>query len=358
MKNWRKWRVSDPGFPAKVKMDKSTITTYLKTYEGPAVRIMEICGSHTAAIAQSGMRAFFSDNIRMISGPGCPVCVTVTSYIDRLIALSEKDSVICSFGDLIRVPGSRKTLEEAGAGGADIRMLYSPLDMLSLAEKERDKSFCFAAVGFETTTPVYAELIRLAEERGLTNVKLLTSLKTMPKVVDRLGNSVDGYILPGHVCTITGYGIFEEYAEKYGIPMVVSGFEPSNILEAIYALIRLRGRGMVRNFYPSAVKGNGNPKAREAVFKYFEPGNAAWRGLGEIEDSGMYLRREYAERYDAGSFELTKDQETDGCHCASVITGAERGTDCPLFGKACTPSHPVGACMVSREGACFSEYVS
>ena len=318
---------------------------------------MEICGSHTAAIAASGIRAFLSDKIHMISGPGCPVCVTVTAYIDRLTFLARNNkNVICSFGDLMRVPGSKGSLSGIKAEGADVRMLYSPMDMIRDALKENDRTFIFAAVGFETTIPVYAELIRSAEETGLDNIRLLTSLKTMPEVTDALASKVDGFILPGHVCTVTGYGLYEPLAEKHSVPMIAAGFEPSNILQAIFGLVSLRGKGMVKNFYPSAVTLEGNKKAKAAIEKYFEPGNAAWRGLGSIEGSGMYLREEYAERYDAGSFGLTEDVENSGCSCAKVITGEIKSSDCPLFGGACTPSDPKGACMVSREGACFNEY--
>ncbi len=317
---------------------------------------MEICGSHTAAIARSGIRSFLSDHIRMVSGPGCPVCVTVTDYIDRLVKLAEEQvNIICSFGDLIRVPGSRDTLEDARSRGADIRILYSPMDMLSLAASNKDHIYIFAAVGFETTAPVYASLISNAEEEGIDNIRLLTSLKTMPEVVKRIGSKMDGYLLPGHVCTVTGYGLYESVAKALQTPMVAAGFEAENILQAIYALVRLKGKGVVKNFYPSVVTRDGNKKAQDTLYKYFEPGDAAWRGLGNIEGSGLYLRPEY-ERFDAGSAGLTEDRENSGCHCAHVITGEEKSTDCPLFGKACTPLTPKGACMVSQEGACFNYF--
>ena len=319
---------------------------------------MEICGSHTAAIVRSGIRTVLSDKIKMISGPGCPVCVTVTSYIDRLIELSENpENVICSFGDLLRVPGSRGCLEEAKAGGGDIRMLYSPIEMLKLAKDDRLHNYIFAAVGFETTAPVYASLMESAIENGVNNIRLLTSLKTMPEVVKRIGGKMDGYLLPGHVCTVTGYALYEPIAAKAGVPMVAAGFEDRNILQAVFALVKLKGRGVVRNFYPSVVTRDGNTKALESLDRFFEAGSAAWRGLGSMEDSGLYLRNEY-ERFDAGSRDLTEDRENSGCHCSKVITGEERSTECPLFGKACTPSDPKGACMVSREGACFNEFIN
>ena len=339
-------------------MTNDEIIRSLREYDGPDMKLMEICGSHTAAIARSGIRTLLSGKIHMVSGPGCPVCVTVTAYIDRLIELSRnRKNVICTFGDLIRVPGSSENLGKARAEGADIRMLYSPFDMLPFAEEEKDKTFIFAAVGFETTAPVYAGLLSEAEDRRIENIRLLTSLKTMPRVVERIGNRMDGYLLPGHVCTVSGFGTYEPLAEKLSIPFVVASFEPENILQAIYAMVMLKDKGIVRNFYPSAVTRDGNALAREAVDKYFEAGDATWRGLGSIEGSGLYLRREYA-GFDAGSAGLTDDHETAGCHCAKVICGEEKSEDCPLFGRSCTPSSPKGACMVSGEGACFNGYHS
>lgn len=340
-------------------MPDREIIDLLKDYKGPDVYLMEVCGSHTAAIQKAGIRSFLSEKIHMISGPGCPVCVTVTAYIDRLIELSKDPrNVICTFGDLIRVPGSSKSLEDAKAAGSDIRMLYSPMDMLELAAADKERDYIFAAVGFETTAPVYASLINNAEESGIGNIKLLTSLKTMPEVVKHIGPKMGGFLLPGHVCTVTGYGLYEPIAESLGIPMVAAGFEAADIIKAIYALVKLRGRGVVKNFYPSVVTKNGNEKAQSAVARYFEEGDASWRGLGNMRGSGLYLKEGYAGKYDAGSFGLTEDIENKGCHCAHVITGEERSADCPLFGKSCTPSSPKGACMVSQEGACFSEFTT
>ncbi len=339
-------------------MTDKEIAEFLKNYNGPDVSLMEICGSHTAAIVKSGIRSFLSPHIRMVSGPGCPVCVTVTSYIDRLITLSEEpDNVICSFGDLLRVPGSRGTLEEAKACGDDIRMLYSPLDMLEQAAKDSLHNFIFAAVGFETTAPVYAALLENARKLGISNIKLLTSLKTMPEVVKRIGRRMDGYLLPGHVCTVTGFGLYEPIAADIGTPMVAAGFDAENILQAVFALVKLKGKGVVKNFYPSAVTAEGNKKALKAMDRFFEAGDASWRGLGMLGNSGLYLRRDFSD-FDAGSRDLTEDRENAGCHCSKVITGQEKSTDCPLFGSTCTPSAPKGACMVSREGACFNEFIN
>ncbi|SKB78575.1 hydrogenase expression/formation protein HypD [Lachnospiraceae bacterium] len=351
-------------------MNDSQILDFLKNYDGPEVRIMEICGSHTAAIAKSGIRSVLSPQIHMISGPGCPVCVTVTAYIDKLIELAmEPENVVVTFGDLIRVPGSVRSMGEAKALGARIEMAYSPLDMLDMAEKDAEHTYIFAAVGFETTTPVYAMLLSNAEERGISNIKILTSLKTMPAVVDWVSSgtvlaedgserpAVDGYIAPGHVCAVSGYQIFEHIAEKHAVPFVASNFEAKQILAAIFALVKLKGRGVVKNLYGDVVTREGNLSARAQVSKYFEAGDGIWRGMGTIAGSAMYLRPEY-ERFDAGSRGLDTDHESNGCHCSKIITGEEDSTQCPLFRRVCTPEHPKGACMVSQEGACFNRFIS
>ena len=335
------------------------IVSFLKKYDGKDVTIMEVCGSHTAAIEKNGIRSMLGAPINLISGPGCPVCVTVTAYIDKLIELSRDDkNVIVTFGDLIRVPGSSASLYDAKAGGADIRMVYSPLDILKLARADRERVYIFAAVGFETTAPVYAMLVRNALEEGLDNVRLLTSLKTMPPVVEwvcKNSGVIDGFIAPGHVCAVTGYGIFEEIAQKYTLPFVAAGFDGSQILTALYALIKLRGRGVVKNVYTGVVSRDGNPEAISAINDTFAPGDASWRGMGRIEGSALYLREEYSS-FDAGSRGLDEDRENSGCHCARILTGREKSRDCPLFGTACTPASPKGACMVSQEGACFNAF--
>ena len=335
------------------------IVSFLKNYDGEAVTIMEVCGSHTAAIEKNGIRSMLGEAVKLISGPGCPVCVTVTDYIDKLIELSHDDkNVIVTFGDLIRVPGSSQSLYDARAEGADVRMVYSPLDALKLAEEDRDRKYIFAAVGFETTAPVYAMLIKNASEAGIGNLKLLTSLKTMPAVVDWVCENsgvIDGFLAPGHVCAVTGYGVFEKIAEKYSLPFVAAGFDGDQILSALYALIKLKGRGVVRNVYTGVVTRDGNAEAQKAVKEIFRQGNASWRGMGKIAGSALYLREEYAS-FDAGSEGLDEDRENKGCHCARILTGREESTDCPLFGTACTPLSPKGACMVSQEGACFNAF--
>ena len=335
------------------------IRSYLKNYDGAPVTIMEVCGSHTAAIEKNGIRSMLSDPIRLISGPGCPVCVTVTSYIDRLIELSrDEKNIIVTFGDLIRVPGSGQSLYDAKAEGANVKMVYSPMDTLKLCGEDKEHRFIFAAVGFETTAPVYAMLIKNAVEYGIENLSLLTSIKTMPPVIEWVAENsgkIDGFLAPGHVCAVTGYKIFEDAARKYNIPFVAAGFDGEQIMTALYALIKLRGRSEVRNVYGGVVTRDGNLEAQNAVSEIFSFGDCGWRGMGIIKESALYLKEEYA-RFDAGSRGLDEDMDISGCHCAKILTGQEESMDCPLFGTACTPSSPKGACMVSQEGACFNRY--
>ncbi len=371
------------------------ILEYLQSYDGKPLRFMEVCGTHTAEIHRNGIPALLPPSIELVSGPGCPVCVTVSSYIDRLIELgTDPKNCIVTFGDMLRVPGSAISLSEARAQGCSVRMVYSPMDALKLAKADPDHGYIFAAVGFETTTPVYALLVQEALEQGVKNLRLLTSLKVMPPAIDwicahnssdacpareisvpvRGGQSgemqesgwipafrgihgperIHGFLAPGHVSVITGSRIFEPLARKYGLPFVVAGFEGKEILAAIAALVKLQGQGRVLNLYPSAVTEEGNREAQERVDRFFEPCDAAWRGIGVIAGSGRKLRKEY-EAFDAGSAELMEDAGGNpACRCAQVLMGRIRPQECPLFGKVCTPQTPQGACMVSTEGSCFS----
>lgn len=338
------------------------IKDYLKNYDGPPVAIMEVCGTHTAEISHNGIPSLLSPKINLISGPGCPVCVTVTSYIDKLLELCTVDNdCIVTFGDMLRVTGKNQSLNDRKALGGQVQMVYSPMETLKLAAENKTKTFVFAAVGFETTTPVYAMLLEEVIQNGITNVKLLTSLKTMPPVIDwvcKNQGGIDGFLAPGHVSTITGSNLFVPLAEKYQIPFAVAGFQGEQIMAAIYALVKFRGKAKVMNLYPSAVTENGNRAAQRLVDKYFVPCDAAWRGMGIIENSGMVLREEY-KAYDAGSYSLTADTMHNArCRCAQVLTGSMKPTGCPLFGKECTPQSQQGACMVSTEGSCYNYYIN
>lgn len=343
-------------------MNITDITEFLSNYDGEELSFMEVCGTHTAAISENGIPSILSNKIKLISGPGCPVCVTVADYIDRLCTLALEDNTcVVTFGDLIRVPGSSSALQETKSKGGQIRMVYSPFEIIDLAEKDTDTTYVFAAVGFETTTPIYAVLLEKIIEEDIKNIRLLTALKTMPAAIDTLcqmGGKIDGFIAPGHVSVITGANEFKPLAEKYNLPFVVSGFKGEELLASIYALVKLKCQGKVLNLYKSAVTDTGNEKAKALVNKYFEPCDAVWRGIGRINNSGMALKKEYA-AYDAGSRELIHDNvKNKKCRCGEVITGFSSPCDCPLFAKACTPENPQGACMVSNEGACFHYYIN
>ena len=341
-------------------MQFEDITRALKEYEGETVSIMEVCGTHTAEIAKSGIRSMISDHIRLVSGPGCPVCVTVPAYIDRLCELAQQDSYeVVTFGDMMRVPGTTDSLLDQKAKGGRVRMVYSPFDCLRLAKENPETVYVFAAVGFETTAPIYALMIEQAQREGIANIRFLTSVKTMPGAIEWIcskNSRIDGFMAPGHVSVITGCGIYKPIAEKYALPFAVASFDGPEMLAAIYSLLRMKGQGKVINLYPCAVHEKGNERAAELLNKYFEPGEAFWRGMGGIPDSGLYLREEFAQ-YDAGSRDNMRDSgDIGGCRCGEVLTGNLAPADCPYFGRACTPQSPKGACMVSLEGACYSWY--
>lgn len=343
-------------------MNLEEVKCYLKEYDGPEVRIMEVCGSHTAAISKNGIRSMLSPKIKLLSGPGCPVCVTPTAYVDRLIELAmTPNTCVVTFGDLLRVPGSKTSLSEAAGMGAKSVMVYSPMDIVKLAEENPQMTYVFAAVGFETTTPVYALLMEEIIDKKIENVKLLTALKTMPGVIAYLcreGAEIDGFLAPGHVAVVTGSDIFKPLAKKYRIPFGVGGFEGEEILYALYGIVKEIGKECVMNFYPQVVTAEGNSKAKELVAKYFMPADATWRGMGNIPSTGMVLRTEYM-TYDAGSLDLNEDNKKNkACCCDKILMGKMTPQECPLFGKVCKPLTPQGACMVSTEGSCHSAFAS
>ncbi len=342
-------------------MDLDRIIDELKNYDGPEVRIMEVCGTHTAAISENGIPSMLSPKIKLISGPGCPVCVTVTAVIDKLVELSvAENTCVLTFGDLIRVKGTTKSLADAKADGAHVQMVYSPMETITRAKENPDITYVFAAIGFETTTPVYALVVEKAIEENIKNLKLLTSLKTMPEVIRWVvnnGGGIDGFIAPGHVSAVTGGNLFKELSKELGIPFVVSGFEGRQLLLTVYALLKMKGKPGFKNLYPDVVTDEGNLKAKEAVDKYFEPSDSSWRGMGKIKGSGMILRKEY-QQFDAGSYGLDEDHMPKGCSCDKVLVGKISPKECPLFGKSCTPDNAHGACMVSTEGSCYNYFIS
>lgn len=341
--------------------NRERLAAYLRGYTGRPLRLMEVCGTHTSALYRTGLRGMLPENITMLSGPGCPVCVTPTDYIDRLVEYSLRPGTcVLSFGDMLSVPGSRLSLASARAEGGCADFFYAPEQAIDRARKEPETQFVLAAVGFETTAPVWAAVADEILNCGLKNVKLLTSLKTMPAAMDALcaTGKIDGFLCPGHVAVVTGSETFRPLAEKWHKPMVVGGFTADLLLTALCRLVYEAGANHegLWNEYPSFVLPEGNRKAQAAVARVFEAGEACWRGIGLLGGSGLYLRGKY-EALDAGSRGLTGDHAPEGCRCGSVLTGDIPPARCPLFGKACTPGHPVGACMVSSEGTCRISYL-
>jgi hydrogenase expression/formation protein HypD len=341
-------------------METKLFVEYLRHYHGRPLKLMEVCGTHTAALYRSGLRNILPDRIQLLSGPGCPVCVTPTAYIDKLVSLSlAPDTCVLSFGDMLAVPGSRYSLLGARALGGNCDFFYQPEDVLERAAHSPQTQFVLAAVGFETTAPVWAALAQEILAEGLTNIKFLTALKTMPQVLEVLCRTtdIDGFLCPGHVAVITGSDSFRPLSERYHKPMVVAGFTPELLAAALSRLVAAAANkeAGLWNAYTSFVKPAGNVKAQALLKKVFQPGPASWRGLMVLPDSGLYLWGKYA-ALDAGSLHLDQDQVPTGCCCGAVLTGKITSRQCPLFGKACTPDHPVGACMVSNEGSCRIVY--
>lgn len=329
------------------------------------VKFMEVCGTHTMAIYQYGLRSLLPDNVRLVSGPGCPVCVTPIGYVDKALACAaDPVNIVATFGDMLRVPGSRSSLMAERARGADVRIVYSPLDAVALAMDNPERRVVFLGVGFETTAPAIAASIIRAHSLGLANYFVLASHKTMPLPMELLTAdpelAISGYLCPAHVSTVIGGRAYLPLAEKYHIPCVVTGFEPADVMQGIEMLLaqRLAGQSRVEIQYSRAVSWEGNPKARQILAQVFEPCDAVWRGLGMLPGSGLAIRPEF------GSFDAEKmlgitiaeEQENRACRCGEILKGKQIPQECPLFGTACTPEAPVGACMVSGEGTCAAAY--
>ena len=329
------------------------------------VTFMEVCGTHTMAIYQHGIRSLLPEQVRLISGPGCPVCVTPVGFVDHAVALAHRpNTIIATFGDMVRVPGSSSSLLHEQAKGATIKIVYSPLDVVTLAEKNPDVDVVFLGVGFETTTPTVAGSILTAAQKNLDNFYVLCSHKTMPGPMAALAGDpelqVDGYLCPAHVSAVIGANAYQPLADNYRVPCVVTGFEPLDVLQGVLMLARqvVAGEARVENQYRRVVKPEGNPKALAILRQVFEPCDARWRGIGNIPDSGLQLRSEY-HRFDAARqlpVEVEAVVEHPGCLCGEILKGKVRPNDCPLFRTTCTPEDPVGACMVSSEGTCAAEY--
>ena len=339
-------------------MNLQQVKEELLHYKGQPIKIMEVCGTHTASIFKSGIRSLLSPDIQLISGPGCPVCVTSSAYIDQLVQISRKEKhCVLTFGDMMKVKGSQMSLSEAKARGGSVKILYSPLAALALAKEEPEIQYVFAAVGFETTAPIYGIMLEEMRKEDLPNLKLMTSLKTIVPALSYICETeekIDAFLCPGHVSVIIGSNVYEELAEKYKKPFVVAGFEGEHLLAAIYEIVRQlkMKESSVKNMYQSAVSEEGNQKAQELITTYFEKADDDWRGIGKIPQSALRIRQEY-QHYDAGScFDSYEEKLPKGCRCTDVILGRIQPIECPLFGKVCTPFQAVGPCMVSTEGAC------
>lgn len=327
--------------------------------------LMEVCGTHTVAIARNGLRTMMPEGIRLASGPGCPVCVTSNKDIDTVIALSRVPGVtIATFGDMTRVPGSTSSLLKEQAQGRSINIVYSPLDALTLAKENPDEQIVFVGVGFETTTPLVAMAIKRAKAMELKNFSVFVTHKNMPGALETIvadpALKIDALILPGHVSTIIGVKPYEFLAQKYGIPGVITGFEPVDVLQGIAMIMRQlhEGRAEIEIAYSRGVMKEGNPVALAAIEEVFETVDATWRGLGVIPGSGYVIRDEYKE-FDAFarfSPEVEPTQEPKGCRCGDVLRGIMAPNECPLFRKVCTPENPIGPCMVSSEGSCAAYF--
>ena len=337
----------------------------IQAYHRPPLRFMEFCGGHTHAIMRYGIRILVSPSVELLSGPGCPVCVSATADLDWAIALAGVPGVVlCTFGDMIRVPGSRESLQEAKSRGADVRIVYSALDAVDMARENPARPVVMLGVGFETTAPTIAASVLQAEKQGLDNFFVLSLHKLTPPaaraVLDSGELRLDGIIGPGHVTTIIGQNAWQFLPEEYGLPCAISGFEPLDILQAIASLVEMatNGRPAVRNVYSRSVSPRGNQTALNMMYRVFQVEAADWRGLGVVPNSGLGFRDEYA-RFDAGrvfSFEVAAPLEHKGCRCGDVLRGVIVPAQCPLFAKTCNPARPIGPCMVSAEGACAAYY--
>ena len=330
------------------------------------LKIMEVCGGHTHTIFKYGIEDMLPPNITMIHGPGCPVCVIPLGRVDDAISIAEQPEVIfTTFGDAMRVPGSRTSLLDAKASGADVRMVYSPLDALKIAKKNPERQVVFLALGFETTAPSTAMTILQAAKEGVENFSAfcnhITIVPALKALLDSPDLQLDGFLGPGHVSTVIGTRPYEFVPREYGKPVAVAGFEPLDILQSIYMLVRqvVEGRAEVENQYARCITRDGNRKALEVLFEVFEPRDYfEWRGLGSIAHSGMKLRRKYA-AFDAElKFNVPGLRIADpkACQCGEILKGVKRPWECKVFGTACTPETPIGSCMVSSEGACAAYY--
>jgi hydrogenase expression/formation protein HypD len=329
------------------------------------LKLMEVCGTHTVEIFRHGIRSVLPKTITLLSGPGCPVCVTSIKDVDAAISIAKNPgAILVTFGDMMRVPGGRQSLMEARSEGADVRVMYSPMDALKLAQVEKDRQVVFFATGFETTSPLIAATVFQAAKQRVQNFSIYSSHKLVPPALKALLDSsdvqVDGFILPGHVSTIIGKKPYEFVASQYRKPSVITGFEAAEIIEGILMIVRqiASKESKIEIQYKKVVKEEGNPKAVALLEKVFEPVDAYWRGIGVIPGSGLKLRAEYDffDAFKRFSISASDASEPELCSCGDILRGVKVPTECPLFGTGCTPDSPVGPCMVSAEGSCAAYY--
>ncbi len=348
--------------------DPDLVEQYIQELQRAATRpwtIMEVCGGQTHGLVKNGILNLLPDLVTMVHGPGCPVCVTPVNLIDKAVYLAEKKGVmLCSFGDMIRVPGSEKSLLDAKAGGADVRILYSPLEAVRLARENPDREVVFFAVGFETTAPANALSVLQARQLGLTNYTILASHVLVPPAIEAViqddDTNIQGFLAAGHVCAVMGIDAYAPLAARYRMPMVVTGFEPVDLLQGILMVVRQleRGEYKVENQYARVVRSEGNPDARRVIEQVFETVDREWRGIGTIPGSGWAVRPELA-AFDADrkfSVTIAKAPECPDCIAGLVLKGIKKPHECSQFNRACTPERPLGAPMVSSEGACAAYY--
>lgn len=341
------------------------LSQIIKQRSKKPLNIMEICGGHTHSIMKFGLPQLVGENINFIHGPGCPVCIMPRSRIDEAIAIASIDGVIfCTLADMLRVPGSKGSLAMLRADGADIRALYSPLDTITIAKENPDKKVVFFAIGFETTTPMSAVVVKQAVELNLQNLFIHINHVTVPAPVRAIMSDedvkIDAFLGPSHVSVITGSKIYEELANEFKTPIAVSGFEPLDLMDSILNLVNQHENGThkVYNEYARVVSKDGNLKAKELIDRYFQPCDFEWRGLGVIKDSGLRLRDEFS-YLDAKKYfnvEVGESKESKACICGEILRGKAKPYDCKVFGKVCNPQNPIGSCMVSGEGACAAYY--
>ena len=330
------------------------------------ITLMEVCGTHTMNIARAGIKNLFKDKIRLLSGPGCPVCVSPNEYLDRSIAFAERsDVILTTFGDMMKVPGSRSSLWREKGKGRNVKIVYSPMDALRIAIENPEKKLVFLGVGFETTAPTIAATIQIAAQKNIHNFYVYGGNKIVPPAMKALvcdpQLQIDGFICPGHVSTIIGAEPYEFIARDYGIPCVIAGFEPTDILRCIRMLtgqIVEEQKPKVEIQYARAVKKEGNPKALEIMSKVFEPVDSPWRGLGNIPQSGLRIKEEFSKLDAEKNIEVKVPEsiEHQGCICGDILRGIKTPADCGLFGRVCDPENPIGPCMVSTEGTCAAWY--